>query len=952
VPISIDVSKNEHLAAGPFKQTCFVDGAAADHGMFCPLSLRTPQTYAATCDAKSTCALHCAGLDGKLKSCSSGLSWAACDATCGAGKQARITKCSGETSLKIGDIIGAVPDSLCNAVTPAFDVERPCDGRGCTSYAWKCMVAGSPVDCDDSAGYSGCSGKCGAATETRAVVCTSVTSDGTFAGLETNESFCTARALKPASSRICTSTDCTGAVWKCYQRGGNPFSPVTCGDGGAVSCPVDKCHAAVSIARNVGCYDQETNARAAASKCNAAAKPDTTIVCEADTSGCVVDFTGAKCDTVTDHTNAGRTCIPSAGTPSGVFRVGKCVDTTGTVVTGVCSEAQVRKQCVLPVCAGAETLTYAWATDKSSSLCQDGCKSFAPVTVTCVASGVGDPTEVDDSFCAAADKPLPYEACEPGVCASGSTCGADTPVFVGATKYSGIFAKCVCPAGFYGPLCDQTAELSLTFDRATSTASWTFDSAGAANAAYFLTFSVSLDDAPHSVSDGPLPVPDTGAMRLTYTAETADLVIVPADMNCDTDAGCSYTLAMSGVRHGFHTLHANFIGATAPSGGSTILEQIDCDGGSCGAHGSCDYETYACTCDEGYSGAQCEVAPCATAGCNVLASSCDFASDDSDVAQCVCDSADFTGAKCDALDGGCPQAESCAHGAVRIVFADDTGAAACGACQCSGNWAGELCDTCKLQCQNGGTVDVASGCSKCACTTAGVHGDTCELHHSVLTLNIANSTDTAWFFTETATSAEKSASLAAWSTTFVRSLAALSGNPAIPVAVASVAVVADKAGTKYMQLLVHYGSYTHGSSAQFETYAAIETLKTRAQVDRTTVGVRSHLSELSALAPLYMARGMGAFDPLCSANTDADVECPKGSLNSASFDDGGEPSSGSDTLSTKEKIAVGVCVGVGGVLLIALVLFALYKCGVLASYGAKKFDASAGGVEMTTTYDV
>jgi hypothetical protein len=40
VPISIDVSKNEDLPAGPLKQTCFVNGAAADHDLFCPLSLR------------------------------------------------------------------------------------------------------------------------------------------------------------------------------------------------------------------------------------------------------------------------------------------------------------------------------------------------------------------------------------------------------------------------------------------------------------------------------------------------------------------------------------------------------------------------------------------------------------------------------------------------------------------------------------------------------------------------------------------------------------------------------------------------------------------------------------------------------------------------------------------------------------------------------------------------
>jgi hypothetical protein len=954
VAVTVLTEMEQHLDPdfknGRFRQYCVVDGNSVDIPTFCPSGLvSSPAPYAATCDAKSLCGLWCSGADGKAKLCDSELSWGACSASCGEGTQARYTYCSGE-GLPIGATVAgsaAVDRSFCPEFT-YFAQSRSCYGAACTQYAWKCATTGgTPSDCTDSS-YGSCSATCGAGTQTRTVTCVAYAADGTIVAGAAPESLCAARAAKPVSTRNCASSACSTATWKCYPVGGNPFLVSDCSSNSAFKCAASGCRAAVSARRNVACYDG--TARAAASKCDLEAKPVATVDCAAVHEGCYVDFTGATCSILREDAVTTQ-CVASAGAKSGVYRRGVCRNSNGEHVAGACTTAVTDEECTFPVCNAATT--YTWSTD-SSAACVPGCKSYQPTPSVCLAA-VDDeePLIVDDSFCAGAGaKPAPYADCVSGAtpCANSGVCTAQS-VVVGSLPLGNVWGTCVCPVGYGGPTCSLGSTLSDVAVYADSNyIEWQFADRSP-DASPFIMVYISSATSPSNASGGAFAF---SALSDPITDGDERLVaIVPSDFNYDSSSEISRAdIDLSYLAPGPYTMKLTTAGNREYD--MPFQAPPACSASGCLNGGTCNTETGMCECVGDFSGAQCGVAPCDTLACNALTSSCDLTTNSK--AMCICNDG-FSGDRCNALAVSCPLDASegaCVHGARNVFISGST--PSCGACECEDGWSGALCDTCALSCQNGGTV-ASDICGVCSCP-AGHHGDLCEFRHTIVTLN----------FKPAAADVATETKVAVWTRVLQMSLNALvrvsiapldvfsvtqagdgiAGELAVPVVVLSVTDAEDGlTGTVYKQVKARVGAYGSSlSSEQHTTYSAVASLKTHFGGSTATTISRS-ASSLPTFSSLYLARGVGASDPNCT--DDDDTECPTGSLNGGRLPTAEETDEGSSSgLSRGGKIALGVCLGVGGAIILAI----LITC-VLRKPGAKAKSADKSVEMMTTaTYDV
>jgi hypothetical protein len=931
VPIAVDTApgveqhRDATFLGGAYEQFCVLGGAIqTDDAVetFCPAGVVAPASYAATCNTTATCALQCAGVDGTAKSCDSDLSWGACSASCGAGTQNRLTYCAG-SALAIGTTLAgsaAVDAGFCAGAVAVAPVSRACFGASC-DYAWKCLdYTGAAVDCTDAV-YAPCSASCGAGTQTRTVVCATV--DGaTVTSAAAPEAMCAARVAKPASSKACTTTACANAAWKCYAVGDSPFAATDCASDVTFKCAASGCRAATSARRNVACYDGAV--RAAADKCSEPA-PAAVTNCAAVHDGCHVDFTGAACTIQGTGAVAGN-CVAAVGDDSNMFRRGVCRDDKGAAVAGACTTAETDEMCVFPMCAAS--VTYAWSTD-STAACVPGCRSYKPVTPLCMAStGTGAAVSVDVSFCALApNKPLPYAPCPDTACLNGGVCAATAPVVFGSEAVPGLLAQCACSTGFSGALCGTASAVgSVSVDASIGRVRWAI---AAGNSPYVtISTAIAAPAAPAASSVNavawavaPLSAAQGGAWTL--------VAIVPADSNYDAGSGTSsFVMDLSGYAANTYIVRV----AVAGGANSSVTFTYAPACAACENGGSCDVTTGACACVGDYSGPRCEVAPCATRACNPLTSSCDLTS--ASTAQCVCQPG-FAGPRCGALIGACPRDATegvCANGAVRMVLTAD-GAAACGACQCGGSWSGALCNTCALQCQNGG-APAPGACNVCSCR-AGFHGVSCELRHTTLTLN----------FLPTAAEVGTEGALAAWTRRLELSLSALIGDASVPVSVTATQTVTDPlTGAVYLQTTIAAGSYAPGSAEMLDAYARLAALKEHLGGSAAT-GTTAEAGSLEAFTELALVHGVGFSDEHCA--DDAETACPTGSLRSAAMPPGGEEiPRGDGGLSTGAKIAIGVCLGIGGAILIASLLYCLLRPKASASVKPTNVPADAE-VEMT-----
>jgi hypothetical protein len=147
---------------------------------------------------------------------------------------------------------------------------------------------------------------------------------------------------------------------------------------------------------------------------------------------------------------------------------------------------------------------------------------------------------------------------------------------------------------------------------------------------------------------------------------------------------------------------------------------------SCGVHGQCS--SGLCTCEAGWSGEQCDISPCDKAGCNWAHATCDnenYNAASSNTSLCECKD-DWTGARCHSPPI-CATEPVCQNGAdhIQSSFDENGNALECGSCQCVNNFIGEQCETCGLQCNNGGVP--SSDCSTCECAAnSGYYGPSCS----------------------------------------------------------------------------------------------------------------------------------------------------------------------------------------------------------------------------------
>jgi hypothetical protein len=854
----------------------------------------------------------------------------------------------------------------------------------------------------DERGYSNCAGVCGSARDTRAVVCAGyVDAAGTGAltlvTTAADELLCSARALKPANSRPCPGDRSTGdgacvGKWSCYPVGGDPFAATTCTSGGSVTCPTTGCHPASAPRRNVACYDTVTGARAPAARCgegaSAISKPVDTGACGAVVSGCRADFFGSTCDIYLGTSSAvqdssvsaaaagadadpapetGRVsdyavtayegkCVSFAGQASGWYRQGTCVDgATGTIVEGGCSSDSLLSQCALPPCLSSDddTVTFAWASVPGT--CVPGCVSYRPVSVICFSvitpggSSTGSGTDisviVDNSFCTGLpERPAAYAACEPTPCANGGVCDASAPVrLTDGTLYPGLLGVCQCSVGFGGALCTKDASInasSVSVDASAGTATWSFTHGDPAAVPY-VTMAVTL--APPSTSEAFATASLASAAPLAAGASTGFTVTLPANsgFNAATGASTASVPALLALAPGTYTavLDTGVVGlATAAA---TFIRAPACPG-DCANGGSCDTATGTCVCSGPYAGPLCEEPACAAAACHGLTGVCDLDANDS--ATCVCApsaAGALTGTRCESFTNTavtCAALPACGNGAARVPLLTPAGALACGACQCTGYWAGDRCTECTLQCQNGGMLSAgsSSACRPCTCP-AGYHGDACEWRHILLTLNFRRSDAIEWYFASAsgsvsalaapAVSGGSSAALTQWFTALARNLATLSGDAALSVTVLSHRYVSDGTGGEFVQLKLavgHFSGLNNADNDLFAPYAAARRLRAHLGGDAVEPASRNALG-LPALSSLYLGRGVGLTDPNCD-DVGAEVGCPAGTGAHAVITAAPRPveeGGGSSGLSRDAKIAIGVCVGVGGFLLLLLLLFCI-----------------------------
>jgi len=367
-----------------------------------------------------------------------------------------------------------------------------------------------------------------------------------------------------------------------------------------------------------------------------------------------------------------------------------CSDAAGeTVEDAQCTESDGLKPDVTKACSGGTCPT--WAVGGWTK-CPQICPGDQVRSVECVLSG----ETLDDAECATVgDKPADLQAC------AGDTITVCTDT---GHAYCDVDGECQCNRGYISSangLCDSSVEASAVMvPEAASyptgippgeqiTLTWTWG--GGAS-----------DDLPVTISLCPEAV--STCTRMTTSLGSAESILV--NLPSSYQPGNAVIQVRTSV---------DKVASSATFAVATPCAYVDC-----GFYGQCNAISGQCDCpaSNGYSGESCEVAPCSYNFGDMLTSClndgvCEGAAPDYDFA-CTCPD-QWTGKDC-AAQAACTL--DC-NGANGQADAD------CAKCNCDPTsfWTGDSCETCTLECENGGAPDAS--CSTCVCEGYFI-GEHCE----------------------------------------------------------------------------------------------------------------------------------------------------------------------------------------------------------------------------------
>ncbi len=807
-----------------------------------------------------------------------------------------------------------VSDTLCPSDIVAAPVYAlTCDAKSACGPV--CMDAeGARLDCDSDAAWDSCSVLCGNGTQTiHHYACAHKDAPmGAIVAETVSDSFCGNWTDGPGfpTERACTSLDCSTYAFYCRpvdgadaewrpctndERYGFGACSTNCGSGKRhreVGCgEVDSLGNIVSISEDDNAHHCSNMTEAEASEdCEDNSCPDTVWMCE-DAGGVLVD-----CDSAPLPACPSDSCHAA----STVTRAVVCANNGVRVDNSLCTATAPSSSSQCPQ-----------VTTGCSVLFRDDAPCRAAGQVVTCQDSESEPAEREGICVDAAGATVPSEWCSSSLV---SACS---------------LAACDCPEGFSGFNCETGPSVP---EPGVVTVTVTIEASSSTPNEYTVHWTV------------PSPaINDEANLTLVLLGDDGSEVVIDLGLVPIMDGAAVFDATEVGALPGKYIVEISLPGRV--SGKSEVFDIVplcSVTDFTC-VNGECDLATGECVCPGDWTGPRCSESPCATKGCNPTGSICSVSAADEAVCDCVTDDEGrplFTGPLCLTPVSGCEDEAPCAHGGVRNGSLLDNGEIDCGECACEAFWAGSLCESCGLDCLNGGEQD--AGCSQCVCAkNGGYYGDSCEcrvffMRFVVLAKDLPFTLDAA------SSEDERAALLDGFAASFANDLAEISSMQFVsPDGPVTEYVAKDKNTVLTLNFVVGPDcsqlSGTVSDDSMRPTYSGVTALKSimndKEHSSRPFVGLADTPS------------GFAAFDPNCKLLTG----CPSNFARGAVYvpaDTAVDPGEGETEVPSKKSSGLstgalaGIIAGSISFLLLLLLLLLAFCCGWCCF---KKNDQDDGG---------
>ncbi len=636
--------------------------------------------------------------------------WSACSKTCDHGVRTRPVRC-------MVDGVVAAESQCLSPANAAIAGAKPAVVEACGI---------TPCPGTWSIGSWGvCSKGCGGGTLTRSVTCTNSTT-----GQPITENLCL--TVKPTPAMVCNTFSCpkwTTTAWS------------ACGAASQVGCGV------TTRTRTVTCVNA-TGHDVAYGNCPGSSPPSSEACSIGSCPYWEVGEWGA-CDTHCGKRFRFRkvACVVPANPVTGLPDY---VDESPDKVNKCPSPAPVEYEaCTSTTSCGGESTGY-WSVAPWSA-CSATCGPNAMRTrqATCLDSATH--TAVSESACPQSARPVTSEACDvPSTCdavaynyTTLSPCNVECGMGTQTRSAVCLYTPPVQPGGKIGSVLPRvafppasacgTAITSLPCSIPPSVCSQGGPSSGrcAANgkceclsgySGIGCSMSPTID--PNSVALSPSTAAagsqttltwqysgTPSAIYLFYIIEQGASIGMYLGETAASNAQFTFTIPAK-LSPGQYTIRGYFNGGVTRDF-PTLTIASPCSYVNCGQYGTCVEATATCACTNGWSGARCEITPCATLDC--VAGSTDYCANTEFPAKCHCMEG-FTGTRC-SMEQTCQAANTsrlCLNGGSDVT---------CDECKCANKWitkANETdsngrkvgCTDCPMTCNNG---TPSADCARCVC---------------------------------------------------------------------------------------------------------------------------------------------------------------------------------------------------------------------------------------------